>query len=103
MPHRDDPPRIPLRPGLLAKLQAKGEKIFDQVEQATVKINQVLADPNQQRLAAALSRSMGREVQVQVEVDSTVVGGLVVRVGDEVIDGSTIHRLREARRALASQ
>lgn len=54
VPNKEDPPRIPLRPGLLAKLQDKGEKILDQVELATVKINQVLADPNQKRLAAAL-------------------------------------------------
>ena len=54
VPNDDAPPRIPLRPGLLAKLQDKGEKILDQVEQATVKVNQLLADPNQQRLAAAL-------------------------------------------------
>ena len=54
VPNDEAPPRIPLRPGLLAKLQDKGEKILDQVEQATVKVNQLLADPNQQRLAAAL-------------------------------------------------
>jgi phospholipid/cholesterol/gamma-HCH transport system substrate-binding protein len=54
VPNKEDPPRIPLRPGLLAKLQDKGEKILDQVEEATVKLNQVLADPNQKRLAAAL-------------------------------------------------
>ncbi len=70
---------------------------------ATVTSAIALDDDQQQRLAAALSRSLGREVQVQVEVDDKVLGGLVVRVGDEVIDGSTIHRLREARRALASQ
>lgn len=54
VPNDDAPPRIPLRPGLLAKLQDKGEKILDQVEQATVKVNQLLADPNQKKLAAAL-------------------------------------------------
>ena len=54
VPNDDAPPRIPLRPGLLAKLQDKGEKILDQVELATAKINQVLAEPNQKRLAAAL-------------------------------------------------
>ena len=54
VPNDDAPPRIPLRPGFLAKLQDKGEKILDQVEQATARINQVLADPNQKRLAAAL-------------------------------------------------
>ena len=68
---------------------------------ATVTSAVPLGQEQQDRLAAALSRSLGRDVQVQVEVDSTVVGGLVVRVGDEVIDGSTLHRLREARRALA--
>ncbi len=54
VPNDDAPPRIPLRPGFLAKLQDKGEKILEQVEQATARINQVLADPNQKRLAAAL-------------------------------------------------
>src|SRR6187551_243476 len=53
-PNPEAPPRIPLRPGLLAKLQDKGEKILDQVEQVSIKLNQVLADPNQKRLAAAL-------------------------------------------------
>ena len=54
VPNDEAPPRIPLRPGLLAKLTDKGEKILDQVELATVKINQLLADPNQKRLAVAL-------------------------------------------------
>lgn len=53
-PNDEAPPRIPLRPGLLAKLQDKGEKILDQVEEATSRINKILADPNQQRLATAL-------------------------------------------------
>ena len=54
VPNDAAPPRIPLQPGLLAKLQDKGEKILDQVEQATARINQVLADPNQKRLVSAL-------------------------------------------------
>ncbi len=69
---------------------------------ATVTSAIPLDEPTQERLAAALTRSLGRAVQVQVEVDPKVVGGLLVRVGDELIDGSTLHRLREARRALAS-
>jgi phospholipid/cholesterol/gamma-HCH transport system substrate-binding protein len=54
VPNDEAPPRIPLRPGLLAKLQERGEKILEQVEQATVRVNQLLSDPNQQRLAVAL-------------------------------------------------
>jgi F-type H+-transporting ATPase subunit delta len=69
---------------------------------ATVTSAVALDEEQQTRLAAALTRSLGRSVQIQVEVDPKVVGGLLVRVGDEVIDGSTLHRLREARRALAS-
>ena len=69
---------------------------------ATVTSAVALDEATQERLASALTRSLGRPVQVQVEVDPKVLGGLLVRVGDEIIDGSTLHRLREARRALAS-
>ena len=48
------PPRIPLRPGFFAKLQERGEKLLDQVEQATSRVNQLLAEPNQQKLTGAL-------------------------------------------------
>jgi F-type H+-transporting ATPase subunit delta len=52
------------------------------------------------RLRTAISRYFGRDVQLQVEVDPTVLGGVVVRVGDEVIDGSVLRRLTDARRRL---
>ena len=54
VPNDANPPRIPLHPGLLAKLTAKGEVILDQVEQATVKVNKLLGDDNQKRFSAAL-------------------------------------------------
>ena len=53
-PNDEAPPRIPLRPGLLSKITEKGEVILDQVEQITVRMNQMLADPNQKRIASAL-------------------------------------------------
>jgi F-type H+-transporting ATPase subunit delta len=60
-----------------------------------------LTAEQEERLAAALARTLGREVQLQVDVDPAVLGGLVVRVGDEVIDGTTRHHLRAARVALS--
>ncbi|MCU0302196.1 MAG: F0F1 ATP synthase subunit delta [Candidatus Nanopelagicales bacterium] len=58
-------------------------------------------DPDQaQRLAAALSRLQGREIRLNVAVDPTVVGGVSVRVGSEVIDGTLATRIEQARRAL---
>ena len=53
------------------------------------------------RLAAALTRLYGREITVRTAVDAGVRGGLVVRVGDEVIDGSVATRLAQARAAFA--
>jgi F-type H+-transporting ATPase subunit delta len=60
-----------------------------------------LTPTQEQRLAAVLSRLYGRTIGLQVTVDPSVLGGLVVQVGDEVIDGSIEHRLEDAERRLA--
>ena len=52
------------------------------------------------RLTTVLGTIYGRAIQVQSYVDPAVVGGVVVRIGDEVIDGSTVHQLAQARRRL---
>lgn len=54
------------------------------------------------RLAAALRRIYGRDIAVRVDVDPRVRGGLVIRLGDEIIDGSVATRLAAARSALGS-
>jgi F-type H+-transporting ATPase subunit delta len=59
-----------------------------------------LTEAQEERLSAALARTLGRQVQLQVDVDPAVLGGLAVRVGDEVIDGTIRHHLRAARVAL---
>ncbi|MCW2646353.1 MAG: F-type H+-transporting ATPase subunit delta [Pseudonocardiales bacterium] len=53
------------------------------------------------RLAEALTELYGRPIDIRAAVDPAVRGGLVVRVGDEVIDGSIAARLTEARAGLA--
>ena len=55
-------------------------------------------DP-QARLAAALSAKTGHEVTIRNVVDPSVVGGVVTRVGDAVIDGSVRTRLSQLRDA----
>jgi F-type H+-transporting ATPase subunit delta len=54
----------------------------------------------EQRLTRVLGRLYGRPIGLQVTVDPDVLGGLVIRVGDEVIDGSIAHRLEAAGRRL---
>jgi F-type H+-transporting ATPase subunit delta len=67
---------------------------------ATIRVAQPLSADQADRLRQALSRSFGGDIQLQVEVDPSVLGGAVVRIGDDVVDGSVARRLAEASRLL---
>lgn len=60
-----------------------------------------LTAAQEQQLSDVLGRLYGRAVGLQITVDPDVLGGLIVQVGDEVIDGSIAHRLETARRRMA--
>lgn len=51
----------------------------------------------QSRLAAALSKRFGHAVSVKVSIDPAILGGLVVQVGDTVIDGSIRSRIEQLK------
>jgi F-type H+-transporting ATPase subunit delta len=55
-----------------------------------------------QRLSTALGRTTGKDVEVKVVVDPSVIGGIVARVGDTVIDGSIATRFDSVRQAVRS-
>lgn len=59
-----------------------------------------LDDAQVARLAEALGRATGKAVEVKVIIDPSVLGGLVARIGDTVIDGSVRHRLDQMRAQL---
>jgi F-type H+-transporting ATPase subunit delta len=67
---------------------------------ATVTAAVALDDAQRQRLTQALSGIYHRAVQINVVLDPTVVGGIRVQVGDEVVDGTILRRVQEAERAL---
>lgn len=60
-----------------------------------------LSDEQTAQLGAKLDAIYGRPIALHVEVDPRLGGGLVVRVGDEVIDGSAAGQLAALRRRLA--
>lgn len=62
-----------------------------------------LSDDQQERLAASLAREFGGEVRLQVVVDPSILGGLTVRVGDELIDASVARQLDTAYRKLTGR
>jgi F-type H+-transporting ATPase subunit delta len=68
---------------------------------ARVRVASPLDAAQERRLASSLARMYGRQVQLQVDVDPEVLGGVEVRVGDEVVDGTVRHNLDAARRRLA--
>lgn len=59
-----------------------------------------LSPEQHDRLVTVLGRIYGGDVSVQVEVEPAMLGGLVVRMGDDLIDGSVTAQLRRVRQGL---
>ncbi len=68
---------------------------------ATVVSAVPLSAAQQKRLTAGLAASRGRDIQLNLVIDPTIVGGLRVQIDDDVIDGSISTRLTELRLQLA--
>lgn len=69
---------------------------------ATVTSAMPLTHEQHEKLVGALTRQYGRQVHTNVVIDESVVGGIRVEIGDEVIDGTVSHRLEQARRRMTS-
>jgi F-type H+-transporting ATPase subunit delta len=68
---------------------------------ATVRVARALSDTDRQRLVDVLSRQYDAQVHLNEVVDPSVLGGISVEIGDQVIDGTISSRLDDARRRLA--
>jgi phospholipid/cholesterol/gamma-HCH transport system substrate-binding protein len=74
-PNDEVPPRIPLHPGLLARLEERGEVILERVGEVAQRVNTLLGDPNQKRVAAALeniSEAATNTNRLAKNVDATI-------------------------------
>ncbi|AZA13326.1 F0F1 ATP synthase subunit delta [Corynebacterium choanae] len=60
-----------------------------------------LTDEQQRTLSEQLGRIYGEKMVIHTEVDTSLLGGMVIRVGDEIIDGSTAGKLARLRAAMA--
>lgn len=74
--------------------------------QKSVDVELVSAQPldevQQQNLSAALARKLDRTVNVSVSVDPSLLGGVLIRAGDTIIDGSIRGRLTKLAEALTA-
>jgi F-type H+-transporting ATPase subunit delta len=77
---------------LLDLCAARGEKVVAEVRSAVA-----LTDDQKARLATALKARTGKDVDIIVVIDPSVIGGIVTQIGDTVIDGSVRQRLSQLR------
>lgn len=81
-----------------ADLKAEYEKEID----VTVVSATTLSSSQQEKLVAALSQRLARKVKLHCSVDPAVVGGMLIKAGDMVIDGSVRGKLDRLATALQS-
>lgn len=86
--------------GLADYLEQAAER-QDQVTATVVSALPLTAEQHA-KLTAALTRQYGRQVHTNVVIDESVVGGIRVEIGDEIIDGTVSQRLSDARRRMTS-
>jgi len=78
-------------------LRAEAEKSVDVTVSSAFELN----DAQQQKIAAALKARMGCDIKLSCKINKELLGGIVIRAGDKVIDGSARTRLGEMSNALA--
>jgi F-type H+-transporting ATPase subunit delta len=79
-----------------AILQA-AKKLYNQMRgrvEVRVETAYPLSNPIRERITARLTQMLGREVVLTTEINEDLLGGLVVRIGDTVYDGSLAARLK---------
>lgn len=91
--------------GLLSVATAAYDKHLDEhlgIVRAQVRSAVELPEAEKERLRAGLERFTGKKVQLEVRVDSELIGGFTVRMGDWVLDSSFSHALTRMREALVA-
>lgn len=71
------------------------------IEQAQVTTAIPLEDEDKQKLAERLSTVLGKSVVLKAEVDDGIIGGIVARIGDKLLDGSTRSKLAALKKEMA--
>ncbi|MEJ2678002.1 MAG: ATP synthase F1 subunit delta [Gemmatimonadota bacterium] len=91
------------RQRLLRLVEREYRTLVDEHE-GRLHVNVTLArepdEAQRRQIAADLSRTLGKEVEPHIRVNANIMGGIVVRFGDQVLDGSLKRRLSSLRRRM---
>jgi len=91
------------RTGLIGQVRSLFQAMVDESEgriELDVVVAEKLSAPDEAALTTELAEKLGRDVKVNVAVDPEIIGGVIIRQGDHVTDGSVRRRLAEMRETL---
>ena len=89
------------RTGLIGEISEQFATLADESAgrvRATVTTAIPLSEPDRESLGRDLSRQLGKDVRLEARVDPSILGGLVLQVGDRLTDASVAARLEQLRR-----
>lgn len=72
------------------------------VVEAKITVASALSEAQEKRLIEKLEKTMGKTVVVEKKIDRSILGGVVVRIGDKLIDGSVTRRVKALKTQLLS-
>lgn len=93
--------RLPLIPLIGEQFDALKAQYEQSVDVELVSAREISAE-QRQALSEALSRKLDRQVNINLSVDQSLLGGILIRAGDTIIDGSIRGRLNKLAEALNS-
>lgn len=88
---------LPEIAAIFEALRAEAEKSVNVVVDSAFE----LSAAQQEKIMGSLKARMGREINLVCRINKELLGGVVIRAGDKVIDGSARTRLSEMENALA--
>ena len=85
-----------------AVTEAYGELLNQQLGRVRAQVTTAteISSEQQQKLSSALGTSLGKEIVLETQEDSEIIGGIIVRVGDQIIDGSVRTKLAGMKQRL---
>jgi F-type H+-transporting ATPase subunit delta len=94
-----DKGRMKVLPQILSELRRMVERM-EGIQRVEVVVPMPLTAEQREELKAALGRHTGKTIEVEEAVDPSVLGGMVVKVGSTVYDGSIRTQIRQIRETM---
>jgi F-type H+-transporting ATPase subunit delta len=89
---------------VIARIRAQYERLWEEENRLLpVEVTSAIAlDPaTTEEIGNAIGERTGRRIELAARVDPNIIGGIVVRIGNSILDASIRNRLEQLRRTVA--